>query len=288
LAAWTWRNRGTIVAIHANGLKELSVVAPTVFLTGLPLVVWVHNHTLPPSIRLLGPVWRVLLRNRRVRWAAVSATGRDRAVEAGLVRAADVVIVPNPIDPADVRADHREPASRLRVAYLGSPEEYKGFRLLPQLIERTADLPVDWLVFTAQTSAANADTWGRLHELAASGRVELVGKLPDVRLAYARCDIVVCPSYRDSFCRVAAEAMLNGIPVVGSDLDPIRALLGEDEAGLLFPRGDVDAAVAAIGRLVGDDELRARLGSAGPARAAVFSTSGVVSQLRSLYGLRAA
>lgn len=288
LTAWTWRHRRSVVAIHANGLKELSVVAPAVFLTRLPLVVWVHNHTLPPSIRILGRVWRVLLRRRDVRWAAVSPTGRARAVEAGLVRAADVTIVPNPIDPEDVRADARQPSPRLRVAYLGSPEEYKGFRLVPELIERTADLPVDWLVFTAQTSDANADTWSRLRQLEAAGRVELVGKLPDVRRAYARCDIVVCPSFRDSFCRVAAEAMLNGIPVVGSDLEPIQALLGADEAGLVFPRGDVDAAVAAIARLVTDDDLRRRLGAAGPPRAARFSTHDVVEQLRALYGLRAA
>ena len=73
---------------------------------------------------------------------------------------------------------------------------------------------------------------------------------------YARCDVVVCPSVLDSFCRVAAEAMLNGIPVAGSDLPPIRALLGDDEAGLLFPVGDTEAAAEAIARLVGDERLR--------------------------------
>ena len=37
---------------------------------------------------------------------------------------------------------------------------------------------------------------------------------------------------------MAAEAMLNGIPVVGSDIPPIRDLLGDGEAGLLFAVGD--------------------------------------------------
>ena len=72
----------------------------------------------------------------------------------------------------------------------------------------------------------------------------------------------MCPSVLESFCRVAAEAMLNGIPVVGSDLAPIRALLGDDEAGLLFPVGDTHRAAEAIARLVADGG-RTALGAAG-------------------------
>ena len=78
----------------------------------------------------------------------------------------------------------------------------------------------------------------------------------------------MCPSVLESFCRVAAEAMLNGIPVVGSDLAPIRALLGDDEAGLLFPVGDTHRAAEAIARLVADGGLRpasARRAAAGGA-----------------------
>ena len=55
-------------------------------------------------------------------------------------------------------------------------------------------------------------------ELRRHGRLEIRGKLTDVRKAYAECHVVVCPSVRESFCRVAAEAMLNGLPVVGTDL----------------------------------------------------------------------
>jgi glycosyltransferase involved in cell wall biosynthesis len=82
--------------------------------------------------------------------------------------------------------------------------------------------------------------------------------------------VVVCPSVQESFCRVAAEAMLNGIPVVGSDLEPVRALLGDGDAGLLFPVGDVAAGAEAIVRLARDPGLRQRLGDQGRARAAVF------------------
>jgi phosphatidyl-myo-inositol alpha-mannosyltransferase len=77
--------------------------------------------------------------------------------------------------------------------------------------------------------------------------------------------------------------MLNGIPVVGSDLPPIRELLGDDEAGVIVPVGDTAAAAAAVTRLVGDEGLRARLGASGRRRALAYDPATVRRQLLGLY-----
>ncbi|MGH9120049.1 MAG: glycosyltransferase family 4 protein [Acidimicrobiales bacterium] len=291
LAVFTVGHRRRLTAIHANGLKELSVALPAALLGRVPLVVWVHNFLLPPSVRLLGGVWRRLLPHGDVRWAAVSPLARDLVVDAGLVAPDDVVIVPNPIDPADVLAPERSDHEPVTVAFLGSPREYKGFQFLPEIIEAvaaTSSGPVEWLVFSRQTDDHLAATWNRLREMEAAGggRLSIEGKFTDVRAAYARCDVVVCPSVLDSFCRVAAEAMLNGLPVVGSDLPPIRDLLGDDDAGLLVPSGDIEATAKAVARLVDDPDLRSRLGATGRARAAAFSPGRVRSQLLERYGIR--
>ena len=66
------------------------------------------------------------------------------------------------------------------------------------------------LVFSDERSSGSAGTWA---ELRTRGNVELVGKVSDVRRAYAHCDIVLCPSLEESFGRVVAEAMLNELPV---------------------------------------------------------------------------
>ncbi|MGI9119622.1 MAG: glycosyltransferase family 4 protein [Acidimicrobiales bacterium] len=286
LVAWAWRHRKHITAIHANGLKELSVVAPVAFLTRLPVVVWVHNFKLPPSMRILGGLWRHLLRKRTVRWAAVSPLAGDIARQTGLVGDAGVALIPNPIDPADVLSTRREiSAGSLTVGYLGSAERYKGFHLLADMVDSLEDLPLRWLLFTNPALDRNQEAWQRLRALSLEGRVSVPGKLQDVRQAYAQCDIVVCPSLLESFCRVAAEAMMNGIPVVGSDLDPIRQLLGDDEAGLLFPPGDARSAAAAIRVLACDAGLRHRLGDAGRRRVSAFTPERVVGDLTALYGL---
>jgi phosphatidylinositol alpha-mannosyltransferase len=289
------RNRKALSAMHANGLKEMSLSIPAAFLSGVPLVVWVHEFGLPPSVLRLGWLWRRILSRIDVRFATVSPLARDLVAGAGLTRAEDVEIVPNPIDPADVLAPPESAAAaaeaddadpRLRVAFLGTPAVYKGFQYLPEIIERTcAEAPVRWLIFSRQTDDELADTWDRLRAMTATHPVSIEGKLVDVGTAYGRCDIVVCPSELESFCRVAAEAMLNGIPVVGSDLEPVRALLGDDEAGILFPVGDVDAAAKAVVRLATDPALRDEQGTVGRRRAQAFAPDVVGAQFRRLYGL---
>jgi len=51
------------------------------------------------------------------------------------------------------------------------------------------------------------------------------GRTLDVSQAYGRADIVLCPSREESFGRIAAEAMMNSIPVVASDIPAYRELV---------------------------------------------------------------
>lgn len=284
IARWARRHRESIAAIHANGPEELNVAIPSALAVGAPIVVWSHAREVSRWMRILAPLWRRLPRRLEIRWAAVSPDARRVLADSGLTGADAVSIVPNPIDPADVRADGREPSGTPRIGYLGSDARYKGFHLLPDVIERSRDLPARWLLFTAHRSEESGAAWERLRAMPES-LVEIPGKLPDVRRAYARCDVVVIPSLDESFCRVAAEAMLNGIPVAASDLEPVRRLVGDEEAGLLFPPGDVEAAASAVRRLVLDPDGRARLGERGRERAGAFDPAAVVRRLSALYGL---
>jgi glycosyltransferase involved in cell wall biosynthesis len=79
-------------------------------------------------------------------------------------------------------------------------------------------------------------------------------------------DVVVLCSSREGLPRVVLEAMLAGKPVVGSDVTGTRELVVNEETGLLYPYGDVDALAAALRRLEGDPATRARMGNAGRER----------------------
>jgi phosphatidylinositol alpha-mannosyltransferase len=284
LARWARANRGRLAAIHANGPEEINVAAPAALYAGVPLVVWAHAWTVPPSARRFGRIWGRLLRGHPVHYAAVSALAARMFAEAGYTDVDAVTIVPNPIDGADVAIArrHAEPEG-VTVGFLGSADRRKGVDLLPSVIGALDDLPVRWMLFTPRT--AELEPVEELLRNRPDLPVEWPGLVADVREAYARVDVVFCPSRLESFCRVVAEAMLNGIPVVASDLEPIRTLVGDDEAGLLFPTGNAREAAHALRRIVKDAALRSELGTRGRARAAAFEPAAVVDRLAELYGL---
>jgi len=79
---------------------------------------------------------------------------------------------------------------------------------------------------------------------------------------YERAAVVACPSHREGFGVVCAEAMAYGRPVVVSSVGGLLDLVVHEETGLLVPPRDVAALRAALERLLGDAELRHRLGAA--------------------------
>jgi glycosyltransferase involved in cell wall biosynthesis len=69
------------------------------------------------------------------------------------------------------------------------------------------------------------------------------------------------------------EAMAWGRPVVATAVGGLTDAVEDGVTGLLVPPGDVAALRAAIERLLGDAELRARLGAAGRVQAPDFATA---------------
>ena len=63
------------------------------------------------------------------------------------------------------------------------------------------------------------------------------------------------------------EAMAHGVPVVASAVGGLLDLVADGETGVLVPPGDVPALRTALERLLGDPELRRRMGDAARTRA---------------------
>ena len=282
LAAWCWRRRSRLTAIHANGLAELNLAAPAAIVSRAPMVVWVHTSDPSAWARRLAPLWRRLL--PVVRWTAVSPISREVLVDIGLCDTDAVSIIPNPVDPRDVGSDRRPSSDVSTIGYVGPATPQKGFDLLPDIERRLSDLEIAWIVFVPAASASavlGGSEYRALRE-AVGGRLVLRPWVGDVRDVYASFDVLLCPSRRESFSRVSAEAMVNGLPIVASDLPAFRELLGEDDAGLLFPAGDAEDAAGALRRIVAEPSLRARLGERGRSRARAFGPEPVMRRLAPL------
>ncbi len=89
---------------------------------------------------------------------------------------------------------------------------------------------------------------------------------PTKRDALAAADVFAMPSRTDSFGIAYLEAWCYGLPVVGARAGGVPDVIDDGQDGLLAPFGDSAATAAAIGRLLSDRALAARLGAAGKAK----------------------
>ena len=94
------------------------------------------------------------------------------------------------------------------------------------------------------------------------GPVRFLGVRHDMPDVYAALDIFVLPSWREGFSRSGMEAAATGLPMVLTDIRGCREVGRHDEHLLLVPPRDVEALTAAVRRLLGDVDLRKRLGAA--------------------------
>jgi glycosyltransferase involved in cell wall biosynthesis len=105
-----------------------------------------------------------------------------------------------------------------------------------------------------------------LDRLGLKDAVEFVSGVPQERIVelYAEAEVAVVPSLYEGFSLPAIEAMACGVPLVATTGGALPEVVGPDgEAALSVPTNDPSALAIAIGRLLDDPELRARIGEAG-------------------------
>jgi glycosyltransferase involved in cell wall biosynthesis len=108
---------------------------------------------------------------------------------------------------------------------------------------------------------------------------------PTVIEALRRSLFSVAPSiWAEPFGMVALEAAKAGKPIIASDIGGLKDIVVDGETGLLVPPGETAPLRAALQRMIGDAELRERLGAAASRRAAeVFSPEALVPQVEQAY-----
>ncbi len=97
-------------------------------------------------------------------------------------------------------------------------------------------------------------------------------------------DVFLLPSSSESFGLVALEAMSAGVPVVASRVGGLPELVESGVTGYLAPTDDLEAHVAAVLMLLGDDARRRRFGRAGRKIAEErFHVDRIVDRYRKVY-----
>lgn len=126
---------------------------------------------------------------------------------------------------------------------------------------------VELVIAGGQMATYAAELVDLAKSLGIEQRIAMVGGLSDPFPAMRACDIVVASSRFEAFGRVGVEAMLLGKPVVYAMPGGMSEYMIDGETGLSYPAGDAERLALQLDRLVGDPELRRRMGNRGRARA---------------------
>jgi L-malate glycosyltransferase len=224
----------------------------------------------------------------------------------GLPLRRPVRVVHNPVDlerfdpaSADGEAIRRElgvPGDAVVLAVVAQLTPWKGqddairaFAALPPSDRETILLLVGSAKFAGPgTQFDNAAFEGRLRRLAAElgvdERVRFAGERSDVPDVLAATDVLLMPSWREAFGRIAIEAMAMGVPVVATDVGGPAEIVRPGIDGLLLPPRDPGAWSRGLEPLLGDARKREELGGHGLVRARDFSLGAHVAAIRALYG----
>ncbi len=112
------------------------------------------------------------------------------------------------------------------------------------------------------------------------GQIDWLGvqSAESVANALSQTDLLVLPSYEETFSMCVAEAMAAGVPVVASRVGGVPYLVEEGVTGLLVPPGNVPDLAKAISTLLSNAQLRERMGLAARAKAQAEYAPRVVAE----------
>jgi len=268
MAGWLRAHRGgescDVINTHSSTDSWLAALAMLVPGKPVPIVRTRHISAPIPQNRLSRWLYgraaaRVVTTGDALRRQLIDNNGiapdRIESVPTGIDTARFV-----PGDRAAARAKVGLPAGRLLVGIVATLRSWKGHRYL---VEACAGLPGNvGLVIVGDGPQREA----LLAMVAAQGledRVWMPGNQVDVVPWLQALDIFALPSYaNEGVPQALIQAMLAGLPVVTTLAGSIGELALDGETALVVPGQDVRALRDCLVRLVADEGLRARLGSA--------------------------
>ena len=274
--------------IHSHYWLSGKVAMPAAKELGIPLVHTMHTmarvknlnlaegETPEPMIRVQGETQVVAAAN-----ALIANTDAEGASLVSLYDACpDIVHVVSPgvdlftFTPAESRSVSREivglPQDALIVSFVGRIQPHKGpevlIRATSELVKHSPLLRHKLIVnVVGGASGANTEEVDRLKELSTwLGIDDVVRFAPPVPRAelpqwYRAADLVIVPSYSESFGLVALEAQACGTPVVATAVGGLRTAVADGISGVLVDGHDPKAWSSVISRLLQEPQRRVLL-----------------------------
>ncbi len=182
------------------------------------------------------------------------------------------------------------------VLFVGRIEPLKGVDTLIQAMSclgaKDAKRPVHLAIIGGEPDASPQEMSAEMSrlqklcdDLAVGQTVVFLGKRGQDTLPYYYCaaEVVVMPSHYESFGMVALEAMACGTPVIASEVGGLGFLVQDGDTGFTVPDGDPAILCDRLSLLLGDPELKLRMGRRGAEYAQDYSWDKIARRIADLY-----
>lgn len=218
---------------------------------------------------------------RVTRFIAISNAVKSAMARSGVdAQRIDVVHSGVPIPVVSTPRDWRKELGLSRnvviVGVVGAMTAEKGTELLRHIGSRlTEDAIERTRVVLLGGSSRGAIRLGPL-------RGHQAGFVTEVHNAMAGLDLLWHPAIEEGLGTVLIDSLALKVPPIAFDIGGVGEIVENGKTGLLVPSGDVKAFASAHESLL-DAEIRERLGSEGPSRAALFSVEAMTEGVERVY-----
>lgn len=225
------------------------------------------------------------------RYVCVSQAVADFSAAEGGISPRKLVVIPNAIDlgrypaqqPADLTKLGVQVGQRV-VTFVGRLEPQKGVQWLIATARPWLEtLPACDLLLVGEGSLRQ-NLEASCRALGIAERVHFAGWRSDVPEILAASDLLVLPSSWEGMPNVVLEAMASRLPVVASDVEGVRELLGPAAPQQTVRYGDMPALTKKIASMILDPDMAKAIGEANRCRAEEnFSISHMVTAYQDLW-----
>lgn len=211
-------------------------------------------------------LYRCALGHRNSRVIFQNEEDRDALLQAGAVRAAQVVMIRGSGVDLQRYPALPEPAGPVRVVMAARLLRDKGVEeyVAAAHLSAAAGAEVQWLLAGRPDPGNPASvTDGDVQAWQQEGVVEVLGERRDIAALYASAHIVALPSYREGLPKSLVEAAACGRAVVTTDVAGCRDAITPGVTGVLVPVKDAAALAQAVMALADDPAQRQEMGRQG-------------------------
>lgn len=249
-------------ALHLTTSGQLGIIRDLAIMTisrhfRVPVVYHIRFGRVPQIAIESSGEWRMASRAMRMAQTVIAIDSATAAAIRRYLPEVWVVQIPNCIDPGALPKPSESAHAFRTVLFLGWVVKSKG---IEELLNAWAKLQIaGWkLVVVGPCDPGYQQELLSRYQLKG---VEFLGEKPhsEALRLMAEADVIVLPSHSEGFPNVLLEAMVLGKPIVATCVGAIPEMLRGDGGMLVEPR-DVSGLRNALMEVLGDTELRKRMG----------------------------